>query len=127
MGDKHFDQMYADALEYDCRAMVLMLHLVDAKPRETGRRDDYWHHYTADHIMEHARNLLLLEDDFNDDMKVLLLDRAVTVHGHTQDGKFVKINDPHVMDYDDPRMGPDDFFAAMMALPDELCSGEQNE
>ncbi len=135
MGQVLFQQMYDDALAVDCRAMLTFLDLVT--PSQADRQSfgrGFWESMPVDVIMDKARGLVLIGDEFLSSMKKLLVEGATSVlalNPHT--GQVVRIRDPDVIDFDEPAVTPAGFFHLMMTVPDQLeslyaefCSGDQN-
>lgn len=128
MGQALFKQMYDDALAVDCRAIMVFLDLLtpsSADRRSFGR--GFWESMSPDVIMDKARGLVPLGDEFLTNMKKMLVNGKTSVLMiDTRTGRPVRVRDPDVIDFDEPAVTPTGFFHMMMTMPDQFCSGDQN-
>lgn len=119
MGQKHFEQMWLDAVDVDRRAMALAVRFMLGN--ELERKifgHSFWTTVPADVIMENCRAANRNEDQYHDDLKQLLVARKTEVIARRiSDGAVVKIHDPNIIDYDVETMSEEKFFEAMMAMP----------
>ena len=113
MGERHFQQMYEDALAVDCKAWRLLMDML----MPTSRVDitcDIWRKKPFDVALNDARNMAYLADGYFDDMKELLLDGAIEVFVADTAGNKQLIRDPDVLDFDEPAVSVEQFFHNMM-------------
>jgi len=113
MGQFHFMQMYNDAAARDCAAMpqaLLMIGAVTAAEKD-ARGMGYWDDLTIDVLFEKARRLVDLRDCFSERLKLMLLDGEILVLVRDPvDGRVHRLRDTDVIDFDDPIVGPEQFF-----------------
>jgi len=107
MGAHHFAQMHADALELDQQAMpiAMTLHGAENAAAQSALGGGFWDKLPSDAVMEKARRLIDMRDSFSEGLKVMLLDRRITVLAYVP-GQIAprKITDPNVIDFDDPKL-----------------------
>jgi len=127
MGQEHFKQMYEDALAVDCRAMLLLMDMLQTPQYERVLYGSgFWESLPVDVIMAKARALVPVGDAFLLSMKTLLVEGTASVMVMDQHGNLFRVRDPDVIDFDDPVLPPEAFYHFMMTLDPELCSGDQN-
>lgn len=124
MGQAHFNVMYEQALDTDRRAWM---HLNKMCIRKTGSSQlpDFWDSMSIDVIMEHARNIVDLADEFTDDLKQLVVERkarmkAFMIDLKSQSPKAVFVNSPELLDDQQDCPDVEWFYETMMQVPDEI-------
>lgn len=127
MGQALFKQMYDDALAVDRRAMMVFLDLVTPLPADQRSFGcGFWESMPSDVIMDKARGLVPLGDEFLTNMKKMLVNgKASVLMVDARTGQPVRIRDPDVIDFDEPAVTSIGFFHMMMTMPDQFCSGDQ--
>jgi hypothetical protein len=82
----------------------------------------FWEAQPVDVIMDKARKLLEIGDDFLAQMKQLLVEGKIHVRAMNRHGKSREVKDPDVIDFDELTVTPSVFFQWMMSLPPEVCN-----
>lgn len=106
--------MYEDALELDCRALPIALMMrAPTTVEHHSKLGDVWKKVPNDKLMDLARKLVGLDQDFSEKLKLMLFEGKIRVHVTDPSGKVHKIRDPRVIDFDDVVLSPDEFFTGL--------------
>lgn len=122
MGKRHFEQMYNEALDIDSRALLQFADLLNIA---------YWRNTPADVLVEHARKLNNIEDEYSDAIKELMSRNIVSVICRNKvTGQYLNVKDPAIIDATVPVLPEDAFNSALMTIPTKIllrgCDGSSN-
>ena len=128
MGARHFRQMFEDALDIDCRALMLaMMMRTPTKAEFESKLGAPWADTPNDKLMDIARKLLPLDTEFSEQLKRRLLSGDICVLMTGPDLRPHKIRDPDVITFDDLILTDEAFYELLeVYLADKISSGEQN-
>lgn len=103
MGKAHFRRLYEEAVAVDCAAVPLAIQMRHQTSRlEEATGGCFWADMPVDLVVQLARGLVDLRDEFSDRLKKMLLEGKIAVYAIDPiNGGRRRIQNPAVIDFDD--------------------------